>query len=434
MAERVLVLGGGLAGVASARELAAQGVDVTLVDRNDYHQFQPLLYQVASSQLPAEDIARPHRTIFREHPKVDVNTADVVAADLAARTLTLDDGRVLTGSHVVVAAGAQPNFFGTPGAQEHAFPLYSVADAERLRLHLRDLLRTALADPASTADGAIDVVVVGGGPTGVEVTGALVELMAQLHRTRGLEPGRVTLVDRGNALLGQFSDQAHHYAHGKLTTGGADIRLGVGVSEVHADRVVLTDGTSIPTRTVVWGGGESGAAILEHAGPTPGRGGRIDVRPDLTVDGYPGVYAVGDAANIPSDDPTRALPQLGSVAQQSGRWAAQNLVRGLHGEPAQPFVYRDKGIMAMIGRNAAVAEVGTRHRHQVEGPFAFAAWLGVHALLLSGVHSRTDAFLTWAWEYFDHEHVAHVEESSTPHRIAWGGDEEDRPHIDTERR
>ena len=161
MSERVLVLGGGLAGVACARELGDDGVEVTLVDRNDYHQFQPLLYQVASSQLPAEDIARPHRAIFREYPSVDVVTAQVTAADMAARSLTLADGRTLQGSHLVMAAGARPNFFGVPGAAEHAFPLYSVADAERLRLHLQGLLLAAMDDAASREPGSIDVVVVG---------------------------------------------------------------------------------------------------------------------------------------------------------------------------------------------------------------------------------------------------------------------------------
>jgi NADH dehydrogenase len=431
MSDRVLVLGGGLAGVAAAKELGAGGVEVMLVDRNDYHQFQPLLYQVASSQLPAEDIARPHRTIFKEAPRVEVVNARVTRADLAARTLVLEDGTTLRGSHVVVAAGARPNYFGIPGAEEHAFPLYSVADAERLRLHLRALLRAAIEDQAADP-GAIDVVVVGGGPTGVETTGSLAELMYQLHRTGRLDnPGRITLVDRGDALLGQFSEKAHEYAHGKLTEAGADIRLGVGVTAVHPDRVELDDGTSIVTRTVVWGGGESGAHVIQDAGPTPGRGGRIDVLPDLTVEGFPGVYVVGDAANIPTRE-GETLPQLGSVAQQSGKWAAQNIQRELRGERTRPFAYRDKGIMAMIGRNAAVAEVG-KHRHQVEGPIAFAAWLGVHAMLLSGVHSKTDAFLTWAWEYFDHDHTADIEASSTPHRIAWGGDEDDVPHLSTDK-
>ena len=430
MRDPVLVVGGGLAGVACARELGSHGVDVTLVDRNDYHQFQPLLYQVASSQLPAEDIARPHRTIFHDLANVEVVTAAVSAVDLTAHTLELEDGRVLQGSAVVLAAGARPNFFGIPGAAEHAFPLYSVADAERLRLHLQRLLQAAASD-RSPAEGMVDVVVVGGGPTGVETTGALAELMNALHETGRLGvAGRVTLVDRGPALLGQFSAEAHEYAYEKLTTAGADVRLGVGVRTVHPDHVELDDGRTIPTRTVVWGGGESGAVLAGGAVSKTGRGGRIDVQRDLTVPGHPGAYAVGDVANIPSGDGPHdgTLPQLGSVAQQSGKWAAKNILREREGEGPEPFAYKDKGIMAMIGRNAAVAEVGRRH-HEVEGPIAFAAWLGVHAALLSGVHSKTDAFLEWAWDYFERDHAATVEASASPRRLAWADHGEDVPHI-----
>jgi NADH dehydrogenase len=430
----VLVLGGGLAGVACAQKLGDEGVDVVLVDRNDYHQFQPLLYQVASSQLPAEDIARPHRVIFADYPSVRLVTADVSAVTLSPPGLVLSNGQTLTGSHLVLAAGARPNFFGVPGAAEHAFPLYSVADAERLRLHLQRLLQDAMAGRGSVEPGALDVVVVGGGPTGVETTGALAELMQALHSTGRLDPaGKITIVDRSSALLGQFSSKAHHYALDKLTEAGADVKLEVGVTAVHPDRVEFDDGTTIPAHTVVWGGGESGSAVARTVGPPPGRGGRLDVRPDLTVDGCPGVHAVGDVANIPSgDEDAPTLPQLGSVAQQSGRWAAENILRELRHEPPKPFRYKDKGIMAMIGRNAAVAEVG-KHRHQVEGPLAFAAWLGVHAMLLSGTHSKADAFLTWAWDYFDRDHAATVEVSSAPQRIAWGGDEQDRPHITLDR-
>jgi NADH dehydrogenase len=361
-------------------------------------------------------------------------TAHVSAVTLSPPSLVLSDGQTLTGSHLVMAAGARPNFFGVPGAAEHAFPLYSVADAERLRLHLQHLLQQAMAGRGSTEPGALDVVVVGGGPTGVETTGALAELMQALQSTGRLDPaGKITIVDRSSRLLGQFSSKAHDYALGKLTEAGADVKLEAGVTAVHPDRVEFDDKTTIPARTVVWGGGESGSAVAQTVGPVLGRGGRLDVRPDLTVDGYPGVYAVGDVANIPSgDQDAPTLPQLGSVAQQSGSWAAENILRERSQIPTKPFKYKDKGIMAMIGRNAAIAEVG-RHRHQVEGPLAFAAWLGVHAMLLSGTHSKADAFLTWAWDYFDRDHAATVEASSEPQRIAWGDDNQDVPHISLDR-
>jgi NADH dehydrogenase len=411
----VVVLGGGLAGVACAHRLGDEGVTVTLVDRNDYHQFQPLLYQVATSQLPAEDIARPHRTIFREHPTVDVRTDEVTGVDPATRSLSLAGGDVLTGSHLVIAAGGRAEYFGIPGAAEHAFPLYSVADAERLRLHFRDLFEAA-GDDAQALDDALDVVVVGGGPTGVEVTGAFAELTHALAALGQIpRPGRIILVDRGQVLLGAFSEKSHRYAEKRLAKEGAEVRLGVGVEAVHPDRVELDDGSTIRTQTVIWGGGESAAPIVAASGLPTGRGGRIDVMSDLTVEGVPGVYAVGDVANIPTKEEPGILPQLGSVAQQGGRWAADNILLELAGKPTQPFHYKDKGIMAMIGRNAAVAEVGKR-RHQVDGPVAFAAWLGVHAMLLSGAHSKTDAFLSWAWDYFDRDHAAVVESSTT---AAW---------------
>ena len=196
--------------------------------------------------------------------------------------------------------------------------------------------------------------------------------------------------------------------------------LGVGVTEVGPGHVVLSDGSTIKTRCVVWGGGLKAAPIAAAAGLTPGRGGRIDVEPDLTLDAFPGVYVIGDIANIPSPD-GRTFPQLGSVAMQTGTWAAKNILADIHGKPRRSFHYLDKGIMAMIGRGAAVAEVGEKHMG-LHGHLAFAAWLGVHAMLMSGIHNRTNAFIEWAGDYFGSTHGPYVLDRSDVPRIDWGDD------------
>ena len=429
MSEQVLILGGGMAGVACAQELAKKGVPVTLVDRNDYDQFQPLLYQVATSQLPAQDIARPHRAIFAKSPSVVLRNDEVKYIKPASCELVFANGDVLSGTHLVIAAGARPNFFGVPGAPALAYPLYSVADAERLRGHLKGLIdESAKIDHHGSVDAtAMSVVVVGAGPTGVELAGALAELMEALASTHTIaHAGTITLVEHGDSVLGPFSKKAQRYAHEHLSKKGVTLKLGRSVAGVSADGVTLDDGATVTAQTVVWAGGELGSSALGDSELPLGHGARVDVNPDLSVPGFPGVYGVGDAANIPGGD-GHVLPQLGSVAQQSGAWAGQNILKERDGKDPLPFHYKDKGIMAMIGRNSAVAELGT-HRHEVDGPLAFGAWLGVHALLLSGAHDRTNAFVSWAWDYFDRDHSAMVEATSTPPRIAWG-DDEDEPHI-----
>ncbi len=434
-----IIVGGGMAGVACASELADHDVDVTLFDRHNYTQFQPLLYQVASSQLPAEDVARPLATAFKEQDRVVTVTAEVTGIDLATRTVTTTDGDTTadyTADYLVVAAGSQANFFGVPGAAEHSFPLYTVPDARRLRSHLRDRLRS-LCTPATGADEAggagaaqapYTVIVCGGGPTGVETAGALAELFSALADQGRLQaPATVRLVDHGHALLKPFTDKSHAYALEKLTEKGVEVTFGVAVSGVQADTATLSDGTTVDTDTVIWGGGISGPPILSTAGVTLGHAGRLDVAADLTVPGCPGVYAIGDAANIPDGD-GHALPQLGSVAQQSGKWAGKNIVAERKGAARTPFHYHDKGIMAMIGRNAAVSEIG-KHRHHVEGPLAYVAWLGLHAVLLSGMHSQVDAFLNWADDYFHHDRSADLELDDSVGRIAWADDAADAPKL-----
>jgi NADH:ubiquinone reductase (H+-translocating) len=424
----VVVVGGGFAGVACARRLAGQpGVRVTLLDRNAYHQFLPLLYQVATAELTPGDIRFDLEAMFAKYDNVEVRTGEVVAVDPAAPAVTLADGQVVGADVVVLAAGSQPNFFHTPGADRFTFPLYSLEDAERVRSRVLQLFQDASTNPELVDEGALTFVVVGGGATGVETAGAMAELvhdvLPHLHPHLAVAGARVILVDLGHALLAPFSDEAHTYAARQLQRRGVQLKLGTSAKEVTAGRVTLSDGSTIPTHLTVWGGGLMAAPLAASAGLSQGRGGRIDVRPDLTVDGFPAVYALGDFANIPAAD-EQALPQLGSVAQQAGDRAGRNILDNLRGQGRQPFQYHDKGIMAMIGRKAAVAEIG-EHRHELHGRLAFAAWLGVHAQLLANADAELNAFLSWADEFYlrsHHRSAALLDPATidTP-RIHWNG-------------
>ena len=407
MPKQVIVVGAGFAGVACAKGLARDPqVRVTVFDRAGYHQFQPLLYQVATAELTADDVMFDLDRVFGRHPNVEPRTAEVVSVDPASPRVTLAGGEQVAGDVLVLAAGSQPNFFHTPGAAEHAFPLYSVDDARRVRSRVLQLFRDAYEHPEVIEAGALTFVVVGGGPTGVETAGALAELvydvMPHRHERMATARAQVILVDLGPAVLAPFSDEAHAYTANQLERRGVQLRLGTSATEVGPDHVALSDGTTIATRLVVWGGGVMAAPLAARAGLPLGRGGRIDVQPDLTVTGYPHVYALGDFANTPyGDEP--ALPGLGSVAQQAGRWAADNILADLGGGGRRPFQYHDKGIMAMIGRKAAVAEVG-EHRHELHGRVAFAAWLGVHAQLLADSSAEMKAFFAWAEEFYLRPH------------------------------
>jgi NADH dehydrogenase len=422
---QVVIVGGGFAGVGAARRLAKEdGVHVTLIDRHNYHQFQPLLYQVATSQLASADIAFSLRKLFHDEPNVDVKLGEVASVDPETHTVTTTDGDEYSGDALILAAGSQPNFFGTPGAEEHTFPLYSLDHAQRLRSRIIGLFEEADRDPELLDQGALNFVVVGGGPTGVEIAGALADLISDTmsgeYHKLDVSKARIHIVDHGPELLGPFSDSAHEYVAKVLGRKGVQMHLGVGVTEVGAGHAALGDGSTIRTRCVVWGGGIKAPELAAAAGARQGRGGRIEVLDDLTVEGLPGVYAVGDVANIPSPDGS-SWPQLGSVALQSGVWAANNLLADHAGKPRKPFHYKDKGIMAMIGRGAAIAEVGP-HRHELHGVIAFSAWLGVHAMLMTGVRTRIDAFVMWASDYFSSSRGPQVLDRSDAARIDWSDD------------
>jgi NADH:ubiquinone reductase (H+-translocating) len=421
----VVIVGGGFAGVGAARRLAGRdGVRVTLIDRNNYHQFQPLLYQVATSQLAPSDIAYSLRKLFADSPNVDVKLAEVEAIDPATRTVTTTHGERITGDALVVAAGSQPNFFRTPGAEEHAFPLYSLDDARRLRSRILAVFEEADRDQSLIERGALNFVVIGGGPTGVELAGGLADLihdtMTGQYHDLPVASAQIHIVDLAPTLLGPFSDSAHDYVAKILARKGVRTHLGVAVTEIGPGHVTLADGSTILTRCVVWGGGIMAPPLAAVSHLPRGRGGRIEVQPDLTVEGFEGVYAIGDVANIPAPH-GGPHPQLGSVALQSGAWAADNILADAAGKPRKSFHYHDKGIMAMIGRGAAIAEVG-EHRHELHGVIAFSAWLGVHAALMSGVRNRVDAFVTWGSDYFTSNRGPQVLDREDAAQIDWDDD------------
>jgi NADH:ubiquinone reductase (H+-translocating) len=398
--KRIVIVGGGFAGIGCARALAKHEhhAEVTLIDRHDYHQFLPLLYQVATFQLSGSDVAVDLAKVFDRRDNVEVRLGEVSAVDPDAMRVTLSDGSTVDGDYLVLAAGSRANFFNTPGA-ELAYPLYSLGDALRLRAHVLELFEEAERDPSKADSGLLTLVVVGAGATGTEVAGALADLIRDVMPSRfgdlPDEHARIVIVDGGHAVLGPFSPKAHDYASKVLTERGVEIRLGTTVKSITPDHVELSDGDTIATRCVIWGGGIQASPLAASTGLPQGRGGRIDVQEDLTVAGHPHVFVVGDLANIPSPD-GRSYPQLGSVALQSGQCAAKNILADIDGEEMTPFEYHDKGIMAMIGHNAAVAEMG-EHRHEMHGAVGYAAWLGVHAYLMSGVRQRVNAFINWSW-------------------------------------
>ncbi|MGP5726232.1 NAD(P)/FAD-dependent oxidoreductase [Arthrobacter rhombi] len=400
----VVIVGAGFAGIETAKRLGRAGVEVLLLDQNNYHQFQPLLYQVATSQIAVSTVARPLRSILqRQRGHVTVKAARVDSIDAAEKTVKTADGLTYKGRFLVIASGAEPNFFNTPGAEENAYPLYSIDDATSLSSAMLGALdRASATADADSEQGKFAVAVVGAGPNGVETAGAIAEnirdVVSKFHSARFAASNcEVHLVDMVDTVLPPFSHASQQYTRAHLEALGVKVHLGNAVSEVTASDITLADGASISAGIVIWAGGLKASHLLGPAGLTTGRGGRVDVARDLTAPGFDGVYVLGDTANI-VDAKGRKLPQLGSVAKQSGQWAARNIQADLAGRSRQPFRFLDLGYMAMIGRGQSVAEL-TPRRFQLQGPLAFVTWLGVHVMLLSGWQQRIGALVSWARIY-----------------------------------
>ncbi len=400
---RVVIVGGGFGGLACARALARADVEVILVDRRNHHLFQPLLYQVATAGLNPSDIAYPIRSVLRKQSNARVVLGEVVAIDPAARSVTLADGEVLAGDTLVVAAGARHAYFGNDQWETHAPGLKSVEDA--LEIRRRILLAFELAERSDDPDEIarlLTFVVVGAGPTGVEMAGAISEIaLTTLRRDfRGIDPSttRVVLVEGSDRVLGTFSPSLSDRAQAQLEGLGVEVRLGSIVTEVD-DRGVSIGDERIPAGTVVWGAGVAASPLGDMLGAPLDRSGRVLVESDLSVPGHPDVFVIGDLAAVPLGD--GFVPGVSPAAIQGGEHVASIVSSGRRG----PFRYKDKGSMATIGRRAAVAELG---RLKLSGVPAWVAWWAVHIAFLIGFRSRALVMFSWGWSYLTFQRGARL--------------------------
>lgn len=400
----VVVVGAGFGGLALARHLRDQPVDVTIVDRHNFHTFLPLLYQVATSGLNAADVAHSVRAIFQDEDTIDVRMGTVTGVDWDAGDLLFDGETPIAFDHLVVAVGSSTNYFGVDGAAEHAYPLYSLTDAVRLRNHVLSQFEAADRDPSLLDDGALTFVIVGGGPTGVELSGAMAELFDKVLRKDfshlRVDRARVVLVEMADTLLSPFQKRSRRHAIVALRRRGVDVRLATTVESVGDGHVVLEGGESVPTQTLIWAAGVQANALVDALEVELGPAGRIVVDEDLSIPGRPGGWAIGDVAHVvPAIGAHQGepIPQLAPAAMQTGECVAANIGHVVAGEPTERFSYRNKGTMATIGRRSAVTEVPGLP--PLVGSIAWLAWLVLHLWMLIGFRNRVSVMVNWAWNY-----------------------------------
>jgi NADH dehydrogenase len=405
---RVVVVGGGFAGLYAARTLARYPVRTTLVDRVNYHLFQPLLYQVATAALSPGDIAEPLRAIVRRDRNVEVLLGEVSAIDPDRRRVSLADGAALDYDYLVLATGARHSYFGHPEWEPMAPGLKSLADA--LEMRRRIFLAFELAEreqDARVREAYITFVVVGGGPTGVELAGAIAEIAGHTvrHDFRHIDPhqARIILLEGGPRILPQYAPDLSAKGERALRHLGVDVRLNAVATDVQADHVLVGQ-TRIDTHTTLWAAGVAASPLGKQVSSNVDRSGRVHVQTDLSLAEHPEIFVVGDLAILSGSD-GKPLPGIAPVAIQQGEAAARNIWHSVTGQARRPFHYFDRGSMATIGRGAAVGEIRRLH---LSGVAAWLAWLLVHIFYLVGFENRILVLLQWAWSYMSYERGARL--------------------------
>jgi NADH dehydrogenase len=398
----VVIVGAGFGGLEAARRLARAPVRITLIDRRNYHLFQPLLYQVAIAGLAPAQIAYPVRPIFRRQKNLTFVMGEVTGVDFEKRYIKMN-GSFLAYDSLIVAVGGQTNFFGLHSIESHALQLKDIDSAVQARNHLLEMFEHAAREPdAEKRRALLTFVVVGGGPTGVETAGALSELirlvLSKDYPHMNLGDVRVLLLEAGDHLMGNYPDGLRKATLDLLHGKHVEIQFNTAVAEYDGNTVVFKDGTRLPARTLVWTAGVKAAGLADRLGVEQAGLGRVRVEPTLQLPGHPEVYIAGDAAYV--ENGGRPLPMLATVALQEAKVAAENVRRALKGEILQPFHYKDPGLLATIGRNAAVARLGGL---SFSGFIAWLIWVALHIYRLIGFRNRLVVLINWAWDYFFYE-------------------------------
>jgi NADH dehydrogenase len=396
--KKAVIVGMGFGGLQAARKLAGNGMEVLVIDRRNFHLFQPLLFQVATAGLEQEHIAYPARAALRRWKGIQFRLGKVTGIDFDTRAVQLEDG-IVSYDYLILAAGSATHYFGLKSIEEQSFDLKSLDKTVQLRTHILEKFERASqeADPAQRR-ALLSFVVVGGGPAGVEFAGALQELiqheLAKDYPRLDMAETRIVLLEARGAILPFLAEKQRDYAVRKLRKKGIEVALNTQVSGAEPGKVLLANGSHISCHTIVWSAGVKAAPIADVLGLCTAANGRIAVEPDLTVAGRPEVFVVGDMAYREQDG--KPLPMVAQVAIQGGAYAAKTILKRIKGDQAAPFRYLDKGNMAIIGRNeAALNAFGFR----LNGFFAWILWLGLHLFYLPGMRNRTMVLFNWLYTY-----------------------------------
>ena len=396
----VVIVGAGFGGLETAQRLKNTSVQITLIDRQNYHLFQPLLYQVAIAGLVPSQIAYPLRTIFRKQKNLTFQMGEVTSIDFEARYIR-SNGSVIAYDYLVLAVGGQTNFFGLGAVEENGFQLKSIEDATATRNHLLRMFERASreVDP-DVRKALLTFVVVGGGPTGVETAGALAELIIHVltkdYPHMDLHEVRVLLVEATGTVMAAYPDELRKATIKLLEGKNVEILLNTRLTDYNGRRITLADGGHIDAFTLIWTAGVRSAEITDRLGVPQAAAGRVRVEPTLQLPEHPEVFVIGDAAYV-EDGNHQPLPMLATVAQQQAKTAAWNIQNILKGKTPEPFRYKDPGLLATIGRNAAVARIWGL---SFSGFIAWAIWVGLHIFRLIGFRNRLAVLINWAWDYF----------------------------------